>query len=182
MKKIFTLLLGLSIGSAAFAQDGSGSLHVFNDDSYHSLNLHYTLFTINPTICGDGYQALGPSIPLPPGVKTTYVTFLKSSSFASSPHPYPIDSYWYNNTVVPATSISDAVASKQRWAYMKFELKDPNNPGMMSPTLGGSVGFYQNCSSGIPNFISGTSTLNGVNYAFKAEAVTFGGDLWINVW
>ncbi|SFN02181.1 hypothetical protein SAMN05421594_0421 [Chryseobacterium oleae] len=181
MKKIFTILLGLSIGSAAFAQNGSGTLHVFNDDSYHSLNLHYTLFTVNLSQCGDGYQALGPSIPLPPGVITDYTTFLKSSSFASSPHPYPIDSYWHNSTVVPATSISPAVADAQRWSYMKFELRDPNNPGLMNPTLGGSVGFYPTCT-GIPNYISGTSTLNGINYAFKAEAVTFGGDLWINVW
>lgn len=182
MKKILFIIMGLSLGSSALAQNnpaGGENIIIFNDNSYHDLDLRFTLFTTNPNTCTPNYQALGPNIPLPPGVTTAYKTY--TSSDTASGHPYPIDTWWNNSTVLLPSQIPTNIANDQRWSYMKFELKDPNNPGLMNPTLGGSVGFTPNCT-GIPDYISGTSTLNGVNYAFKAQAFTFGGELWINVW
>lgn len=185
MKKILTIIVGLNLWSSALAQNnpvtGGECVIIFNDNSYHDLDLHFTLFTTNPTTCTPNYQALGPSLPLPPGVTAVYKTYMISTT--ASGHPYPIDSWWNNSTVTLPSQIPQNIANDQRWSYMKFELRDPNNPGLMNPTLGGSVGFYQNCTgSGIPDYISGTSTLNGINYAFKAKAFTFGEQLWINVW
>lgn len=181
MKKIFTIILGLSIGSSAFAQNnpttGLENLHIFNDNTNHSLELSYTLFTIVPTTCSADMQGLGPNKPLPPGDLADYTTFMASTTAAS--HPYPIDN-WFNGSYFPPSSIPVPVAKASRWSYMKFLLKDSNNPGNI-PLLGGSVGFYQNCTS-IPATISNSGTLNGINYSFTADAFIFGGDKWINVY
>jgi len=63
---------------------------------------------------------------------------------------------------------------------MKFQLKDSANPGAITLTLGGSVGFHPACG-GIPANISGSDTLGTSTYTFSANAFTFGGDLWITV-
>ncbi|MBT2622374.1 hypothetical protein [Chryseobacterium sp. ISL-6] len=179
MKKI-SIILGLSSGLAIFAQnnpiDGTENIHIFNDKANHTLELHYTLFTVNPTTCGGGFQAQGPSIILPPGGLTDYKTFESSTTAAA--HPYPIDN-WFNGNIIPAASITPAMAYNERWAYMKFQLRDPQNPGNI-PLLSGSVGYYQNCTGAQPH-ISDSGTLNGVTYSFFAEAFTVGTDLWINV-
>lgn len=181
MKKIFTLILGLGIGSIGFAQNnpstGLENLHIFNDNTNHSLELYYTLFTIVPTTCSTDMQGLGTDKPLFPGDLVSYKTFMSSTTAAG--HPRPIDN-WYNGSYFPASSIPTPVAIASRWSYMKFQLKDPNNPGNI-PMLSGSVGFYQNCT-GIPSTISDSGTLNGQSYTFTADAFIFGGDKWINVY
>lgn len=172
MKKILTLITGLAMGSAAFAQNGSGNLHIYNDIMNHNLDLYFTIFTIVPTSCSASVQALD-LVYLPPGELATYTTFAASTSAAG--HPYPIDTWSPNVLAYPPI-----IANAQRWNYIKFSLSDPTNPGQITPTLGGSVGFYQSCT-GIPDSIGGTGSLNGINYNFHADAFTFGGDLWINV-
>lgn len=174
MKKIFTLILGLSTGASAFAQNGSGNLHIFNDNTNHSLNLSYTIFTTTVN-CASGMQALSPSTVLPPGGFTTYTTFAASTSTSNPPHPYPID-LWSGGA---ANQIPPVVATVSRWHYIKFSLSDPNNPSPMIPTLGGSIGFFQNCNPSMPTILDVNSSANGVNYTLHAEAVTFGGDMWI---
>jgi hypothetical protein len=65
---------------------------------------------------------------------------------------------------------------------MKFQLKEPANPGQSIPGLGGSVGFYQSCT-GIPDLLTGSgTTTGGTTYNFVAKAYTMGGDLWIDVY
>ncbi|WP_155845834.1 hypothetical protein [Chryseobacterium gregarium] len=172
MKKILTIILGLSLGTSVFAQNGSGNLHIYNDITNHKLDLYFTIFTIVPSTCSGGAQALD-LVYLPPNELASYSTFNNSTSAAG--HPYPIDT-WSPNMI----GLPPIVSNAQRWTYIKFELEDPTNPGQIVPTLGGSVGFYQSCS-GIPANIGGSGSLNGINYNFHADAFTLGGDLWINV-
>lgn len=172
MKKIFTIILGLALGSSAFAQNGSGNFHIYNDVINHKLDLYYTIFTLVPSTCSADVQALD-LVHLPPDGLANYTTYANSTSAAG--HPYPID-HWSPDVL----SYPPIIANAQRWSYIKFFLSDPLNPGQITPTLGGSVGFYNSCT-GVPASISGTGSLNGVNYSFNADAFTFGGDLWINV-
>lgn len=177
MKKIFTAIFGLCIAATSFAQNNYGNLHIFNDNTYHKLDLNYTIFTENPSTCNYGMQAMD-LVSLPPGVITTYTTFAASTSTANPPHPYPID-MWSGG---PGNQIPPAISNTHGWGYIKFQLKEaPNVPGTMIPTLGGSVGFYPGCG-GVPTSLSGTSTQNGIGYAFGAEAFTLAGDLWVHVW
>lgn len=173
MKKIYTIILALGIGSAAFAQNGGGNLHIFNNNT-QNLNLNYTIFTTTLN-CGSGMQGDHASTILPPGTIATYTTFAASTSTSTPPHPYPINSW----SGTPAAMIPPFIASASRYHYLKFQLTDPGNPAPMIPTLGGSVGFMQNCNSAIPAVLDVASTANGINYTLHAEATTFGGDLWI---
>ncbi|KQT33840.1 hypothetical protein ASG22_17215 [Chryseobacterium sp. Leaf405] len=169
MKKIFTLILGLGLSSAAFAQ--TARIHIFNDIVNHKLDLHFTMFTIAPSTCSAGAQAMD-LVYLPPNEWAHYSTFATSTSAAG--HPYPID-HWSPDLLSAPPFITNA----QRWDYIKFSLSDPLNPGQIVPTLGGSVGDAS--CTGIPSNIGGTGSLNGVNYNFHADAYSFGGDSWINV-
>jgi hypothetical protein len=182
MKKILTIILGLSLGSAAFAQidpaTGEGVIHIINHDTNHSLNLNFTLFTTNPNTCNPNYQALGPVIPLGPGEIAKYAKYTDSDT--ASGHPYPIDE-WYDGNYLTPYQIPQNIADDQRWTYMKFQLKEPANPTQSIPGMGGSVGFYQPCS-GIPDIATGNgTTVGGTNYSFVAKAYTMGGNLWIEV-
>ncbi|UEQ77938.1 hypothetical protein [Chryseobacterium arthrosphaerae] len=177
MKKIFTAIFGVCIATVSFAQNNYGNMHIFNDETYRKLYMEFTAFTENPSSCSNGMQAMD-VVKLPPGAKTMYTTFAASMSTANPPHPYPID-MWSGG---PGDQIPPAISNTHGWGYIKFQLKEaPNVPGTMTPTLGGSVGFYPGCS-GVPASISGTATQNGINYSFKAEAFTAGGDLWVHVW
>lgn len=184
MKKIFTLLFGLALGASAFAQidptTGQGVVHIWNHNDYHDLDLKFTLFTVNPTTCSPSFQALGPTIPLPPGELTKYAKY--TSSDTASGHPYPIDG-WYNGSYLLPNQIPAGIAYDQRWGYMKFQLQEPGSTGLINPTLGGSVGFYQSCTN-VPASLSGsgTSQVTAITYNFVAKAVIIGGDLWIDVY
>jgi hypothetical protein len=183
MKKILTIIFGLSLGASTFAQinptTGEGIIHIWNHNDYHDLNLHFTLFTLNPTTCSPDFQALGPSIPLPPGVLTKYAKYTDSDT--SSGHPFPIDA-WYNGSYLLPNQIPQSIADDQRWTYMKFELREPSNPGQFIPGMGGSIGFYQTCT-GIPDYLAGNgTTFGGTPYDFTAKAYIIGGDLWIDVY
>lgn len=183
MKKILTLIFGLSLGAATFAQidpiTGEGIIHIVNHDSNHHLNLHFTLFTMNPNTCSPSFQALGPSIPLGPGEMTKYAKYTDSDT--ASGHPYPIDG-WYNGSYLSPYQIPQSIADDQRWTYMKFELRELSNPGQFIPGMGGSVGFYQPCT-GIPDVLFGNgTTFGGTPYDFVAKAYTMGGNLWIDVY
>lgn len=173
MKKIFTIILALSIGPVALAQNGGGNLHIFNNNT-QNLNLIYTIFTTTLN-CSSSMQSDDASTILPPGTIATYTTFAASTSTSTPPHPYPID-FWSGT---PSAMIPPFIASASRYHYLKFQLRDPNNPAPMVPTLGGSVGYMQNCNSVIPSTLDVTSTANGINYTLNAQATTFGGDLWI---
>lgn len=175
MKKNFTFLA--AIGSMySFAQNGGGNLHVFNDNTNHSLDLYFTLFTIVPSTCSTSIQGISSGLPLATGGVADYSTYAS----AASPNIYPFDTWYTGTSYIPASAIPPFVQSQSRWHYMKFQLKDPANPGTITPTLGGSVGFYPACG-GIPATISGTGTLGAASYSFSADAFTFGGDLWITV-
>lgn len=179
MKKIFTLLLAM-FAFYGFSQNGSGNLHVFNDNTNHSLDLYFTLFTIVPSTCSSSIQGEPYAPPLVAGGIADYTTFAQPHHLATPTPVYPFDLWWTGGTSpVLASSIPAFVQAASRWHYMKFELKDPTNPGTI-PSLGGSVGFYPACG-GIPASINGSGTLNGTNYSFSANAFTFGGDLWIHV-
>ena len=183
MKKIFAIILGLSLGSSAFAQidpvTGSGVIHIVNHDDYHSLDLNFTLFTMDPNTCTPSFQALGPSAPLAPGQITKYATYTTSDT--ASGHPFPIDG-WYNGSYLLPNQIPQNIADNQRWTYMKFQLREPGNPGQSIPGMSGSVGFYQSCT-GIPDVLFGNgTTAGGTSYDFVAKAYTMGGDLWIDVY
>jgi hypothetical protein len=167
MKKIFTLMLALGLGSVAFSQN----MHIYNDGSNHNLDLNFTMFTIVPSTCSSGAQAMD-VVHLPPNQWAHYSTFVSSTTAAG--HPYPID-HWSPDILSYPPFVLNAI----KWDYIKFSMSDPLNPGQIVPTLGGSVG-YMNCS-GIPATISGTGSLNSVNYAFSASANSFGGDIWIIV-
>ncbi|WP_066441446.1 hypothetical protein [Chryseobacterium sp. CCH4-E10] len=180
MKKIITLLFGLTLGASTFAQidpaTGQGTIHIWNTDDYHSLNLNFTLFTLNPTTCSPDFQSLGPSIPLPPGELTKYSKYTDSDTAAG--HPYPIDS-WYDGSIYAPSAIPPGIVYDQRWAYVKFELREPSNPGQYIPGMSGSVGFYQSCT-GIPDYLAGSGTSSGgTNYNFEVKAYVIGGDLWV---
>ncbi|MCS3869032.1 hypothetical protein J3D55_001948 [Chryseobacterium ginsenosidimutans] len=182
MKKILTIIIGLSLGTFSFAQNnpvtGEENVHIINFDYNHSLDLHYTLFTMDPNTCYPDFQALGPSIPLPPGGETKYATY--TSSDTSSGHPYPIDS-WYNGSYLLPNQIPQSIADNQRWTYMKFQLREPNNPSQSIPGMGGSIGIHQPCT-GIPDVLTGSgTTAGGTPYDFAAKAYMIGGDLWIFV-
>lgn len=183
MKKIVTLILGLSLFSSAFGQidpiTGEGIIHIINHDSNHHLNLNFTLFTMNPNTCSPSYQALGPVIPLGPGEMAKYAKYTDSDT--PSGHPYPIDE-WYDGNYLTPYQILQNIADDQRWTYMKFQLKELGNPGQSIPGMGGSVGFYQSCT-GIPDVLIGNGTSSGgVSYNFVAKAYTMGGNLWIEVY
>ena len=183
MKKILTLILGLSIGSSFFAQNGDGNLHVFNDNTFHQMDLYYTVFTIIPTTCSGGLQSAGPSVLLPTGTLASYATFKESTSNPPAPytpHPYPLDNWSGAGALLNGNTISTIMATAQKWSYIKFQLRDPNNPGNI-PLMSGSVGFYQNCT-GTPSNMSDSGTLNGINYSFTAEAFMLAGDKWINIY
>jgi hypothetical protein len=179
MKKIFTFLA--AIGSMySFAQNGGGNLHVFNDNTNHSLDLYFTLFTIVPSTCSTSIQGIPSGLPLPAGGVADYTTYAAAASTATPPATYPFDTWYTGTAYVTASGIPPFVQAQSRWQYMKFELKDPGNPGTITPTLGGSVGFYPACG-GTPANISGSGTLGATTYNFSANAFTFGGDLWITV-
>jgi hypothetical protein len=179
MKKNFTFLA--AIGSMYFfAQNSSGNLHVFNDNTNHSLDLNFTLFTIVPSTCSTGIQGIPSGMPLTAGGVADYTTFAAAASTATSLNPYPFNTWYTGGSYVPASGIPPFVQAQSRWHYMKFELKDPTNPGTITPTLGGSVGFYPACG-GIPATIAGSGTLGASTYNFSANAFTFGRDLWITV-
>lgn len=184
MKKIVTIILGLSLSSSTFAQinpiTGDGIVHIINHDDYHSLDLYFTLFTLDVNNC-QGYQAMGPQKPLGPGVITKYGKYTDSDT--ASGHPYPIDG-WYNGSYLLPNQIPQNIAENQRWNYMKFELRELNNPGQFIPGMGGSVGIYHPCTaSGIPDGLIGNGTTSsGTPYNFTAKAYTMGGNLWIDVY
>lgn len=182
MKKILTALLSLTLGTIAFAQNnpatGAENIHIVNSNTYHSLNLQYTLFTMDPNNCTPTLQSSGPLISLPPGVETKYSTYTTSDT--ASGHPFPIDYWLYNGTPTLPKQIPLNIANKQRWTYMKFELRDPSNPGQFIPGMAGSIGIYPSCT-GIPDILTGSGTIGGTTYTFAAKAYIIGGDLWIFV-
>jgi len=184
MKKIFTFIIVLSLGTSVLAQNnpitGEENIHIINYDFNHHLDLYFTLFTMQPNNCSPGFQSLGPTIPLPPAQEAKYSTYIDSDT--ASGNPYPIDS-WYNGNYLLPNQIPQNIADDQRWTYMKFELKEIGSvPGQFIPGMSGSIGFNQACT-GIPDVLtgSGTSNTTGISYNFVAKAYTFGGDLWIIV-
>lgn len=184
MKKILTIIFGLSLGVSTFAQidptTGEGVVHVWNRNDYHDLDLYFTLFTMNPTTCLPSYQAMGPDHPLLPGQIIKYAKYTDSDT--ASGHPLPIDGWYSNGSYFLPSQIPQNIADGQRWTYMKFELREPSNPGQFIPGMGGSVSINQICTN-IPESLVGSGTTSGgTNYDFVAKAYIIGGDLWFDVY
>lgn len=179
MKKIAFFILGLAFSSSFSAQNSNGNLHIVNN---HLLDLYYTINTVDIVNNCTSYKSVAPATSIAQGNDVICVKYedMENTSWLF-PYPNTISGWTDPANPIPyQIPISSALTSDTVWDRIDFELNDASNYSSSSP-LTSSVGFVSSCISSNASVVTGSGTLNGNNYDFKAEAFTMGGDYWVIV-
>lgn len=181
MKKIALFIVGLAFSSSLLSQNSNGNLHIVNNH-LDGLDLYYTLYTVDINSC-DSYKSNPPAASIAQGNEVVCVKYsdMKTNTIFF-PYPNTIDAWTNvtNNMPYDPQNENDTQVMNTVWDRIDIELNDASNYSTTSP-LTGSVGFVSSCISSNASVVTGSGTLNGNNYDFKAEAFTMGGDYWVIV-